>query len=58
MQVRKQFWFDCPADLMERVLDGGISLSPTTRLELVEGGVREHRVVVDAPEVEGIRRAA
>lgn len=61
MKVRKQVpfetTFESTADLLERILEGGIVVMPLNRLELVERGMRERRMVVDSSEVDGIRLA-
>lgn len=58
MKVRKQFWFDSTTDLLERILDGGIVVSPQSRLDMVDPGMREQRIVVDSIDVDGIDLAA
>lgn len=58
MRVIKQFWFDNNTrDLLERILEGGIVVCPESRLQIMESGVRERKVVVDR-NLDGIRRAA
>lgn len=58
MRVIKQFWFDTTTDLLERILEGGIVVSPQSRLDIVDAGSREHKLVVDSLEIDGVRRAA
>lgn len=58
MRVIKQFWFDTTTDLLERILEGGIVVSAQSRLDIVDAGGREHKLVVDSLEIDGVRRAA
>lgn len=61
MQVRKlgsfETTFESTTDLLERILEGGIVVSPVNWLDLVERGMRERRMVIDSSEVDGIRLA-
>lgn len=54
MQVRKQFSSESTIDLLERILEGGIVVTPVNRLELVDRGMRERRMVIESADVDGI----
>jgi hypothetical protein len=59
MKAQKQFWFNNnTAELLERILDGGIVVCPQSRLQLFEFGMRGSSIVMDAGDGDGLLRAA